>query len=98
MCRTRSDLFTLEIFYDGSISYQPAPPMTFDRPAEPTSSPRTSPVAKDSLTGRAPNSGLTEAGAQRRPWIPRWISNLHGTLRQRNLFRPLVVIAAAATI
>src|SRR6202049_1603696 len=75
--------------------------MNFHRPTEPppTPSPRISPVAKDVLTRRAPsNSDLSEAGAPGRPWIPRWISNLHVTLRQRNLFRPLVLIAAAATI
>jgi hypothetical protein len=72
--------------------------MNFDPPVDPTP-PAPTPVAKDALTGRAaPNSGVTEAGAHRRPWIPRWISNLHATLRQRNLVRPLLVIAAAATI
>src|SRR5205807_8183434 len=72
-------------------------PMNFDRPTDPM--PSISPAAKDTLTVRAPSeSSRNEAGAQRRPWIPRWISNLQVTLRQRNLLRPLVLIAAAATI
>jgi hypothetical protein len=73
--------------------------MNFEQPMDPAPPAPTPPVAKDALTRRASsNSGLTEAGAERRPWMPRWISNLHLTLRQRNLLRPLLLIAAAATI
>jgi hypothetical protein len=73
--------------------------MNFERPIDSAPSGRTSPRAKDLLTGRAPSdSGLTAALAQRRPWIPRWISNLHGNLGRRHLLRPLLLIAAAATI
>src|SRR6202162_5906744 len=73
--------------------------MNFAQPMDPTPSSRTSPIAKGALTGREPsNSGPTKAGAHRLPWIPRWLSDLHVTLHQRNLLRPLVLIAAAATI
>jgi hypothetical protein len=73
-------------------------PVDLDRPTDPAPSARTAPVAKDVLTGPAPSNSGLEPGAERRHWIPRWISNLHVTLRQRNLLRPLALIAAAATI
>lgn len=44
------------------------------------------------------NSGVIEEGEERRPWIPRYITNLHLTISRRHLVRPLVVIAAAAMI
>ena len=88
----------LPYWFSMEASHNRPAPMGFNPPTEANPLAPTLPGGKDVSTGRAStHSGAFEKNMKRR-WISRHFSDLRIAISRRNLLRPLVVIAAAATI